>query len=56
VTLAGWFIMLLSVGTVSGLLAWCVYKVMTVKDETPHIHGFEQVPPDVEEPPPDEDR
>lgn len=48
-TFAGWLIMLVSVGSVSGLLAWCVYKVLTVKDETAHIHGFEQLPPDVDE-------
>jgi hypothetical protein len=47
-TLAGWFIMILSVSSVSLLLAWCIYKVVTTPEETDHIHGFEQEPPDVE--------
>lgn len=48
-TLAGWLIMLTSVGSVTCLLAWCVFKVLTIKEETQHIHGFEQTPPDVAE-------
>lgn len=45
-TTAGWIIMLLSVGSVSLLLVWCIYKVLTTPEETDHIHGFEQEPPD----------
>ncbi len=29
-TLSGWLIMLVSVGSVSTLLAWCVYRVLCV--------------------------
>lgn len=47
-TALGWLIMLISVGTVTGLLVWCVYKVLTIPEETEHIHGFEQEPPDTE--------
>lgn len=47
-TLSGWLIMILSVGSVSLLLAWCVYKVFTVPEESEHVHGFEQETPDVE--------
>lgn len=47
-TAAGWFIMILSVGSVSALLVWCIYKVLSTPQETEHIHGFEQEPPDTE--------
>lgn len=47
-TTLGWLIMIISVGTVTALLAWCVYKVLTIPDETEHIHGFEQETPDTE--------
>lgn len=40
--------MLISVGTVTALLVWCVYKVLTIPKETEHIHGFEQETPDKE--------
>lgn len=45
-TLSGWIIMALSVGSVSALLVWCVLKVLSTPDETEHVHGFEQTPPD----------
>ena len=48
-TALGWLIMFLSVGTVTALLAWCIYKVLTIPDETEHIHGFEQETPDTED-------
>ena len=41
--------MLLSVGTVSVLFTWCVYKVLTTPGETERIHGFEQETPDEKE-------
>jgi hypothetical protein len=47
-TAAGWFIMILSVGSVSALFVWCIYKVLATPQETEHIHGFEQEPPDAE--------
>lgn len=47
-TLSGWIVMLVSVGTVSLLLGWSIYKVLTTPGETEHIHGFEQKTPDTE--------
>lgn len=47
-TTAGWLIMILSVGSVSTLLVWCIYKVLSTPEETEHIHGFEQETPDAE--------
>ena len=49
-TTAGWLIMILSVGAVCTLLVWCIFKIVTTPDETEHIHGFEQDPPDLEGP------
>lgn len=48
-TTGGWIIMIVSVGSVCGLLAWCVYKVLSTPGETEHLHGFEQDPPDTKE-------
>ena len=45
----GWFIMLLSVSTVSLLFFWCIYKVLTTPGETEHLHGFELETPDEKE-------
>ncbi|HMP72128.1 MAG TPA: hypothetical protein PKE55_02590 [Kiritimatiellia bacterium] len=38
-TLGGWIVMIGSVGFVTGLLTWCVYKVVTIPEATKHIHG-----------------
>ncbi len=46
-TLGGWIIMILSVGSVTALFTWCVVKVLTTPDESEKIHGFEIEPPDV---------
>lgn len=47
--LGGWLIMLLSVGTVSLLFFWCIYKVLTTPGEAEHLHGFEMETPDEKE-------
>ncbi len=41
--------MILSVGSVTLLLAWCVIKVLSIPEETEHMHGFEQETPDARE-------
>ena len=41
--------MLLSVGTVVVLFAWCVYKVLTTPNETEKIHSLEFETPDIRE-------
>ena len=45
----GWLIMLLSVGTVSLLFVWCIYKVLSTPGEAGHMHGFEIETPDEKE-------
>jgi hypothetical protein len=49
-TAGGWVVMLLSVGGVATLLAWCVYKVITTPGSTGHLHSQADIEtPDVEE-------
>lgn len=45
-TLGGWLIMLVSVGSVTILFIWCIWKVLTTPGETEHMHGFEFETPD----------
>ncbi len=48
-TLGGWIIMLVSVGTVSTLFTWCIYKVLTTEGEEEKLHGFEAETPDMQD-------
>ena len=48
-TNSGLFVMLLSVGTVTVLFGWCVYKVLTTPNETEKVHGVEFQTPDMKE-------
>ena len=48
-TPGGWLIMLASVGFVTGLLAWCIYKVIVTPDSAEHLHTQADIhTPDVE--------
>lgn len=48
-TVPGWITMLLSVGFVSGLLGWSVWKVITTPGETDRLHSqLDMGTPDVE--------
>jgi hypothetical protein len=46
VTVGGWINMLLSVGSVAALFAWCVWKVLRTPEEAEKLHGFEFETPD----------
>jgi hypothetical protein len=35
----GWIIMVASVGSVTTLFAWCIWKVLSIHGETEHLHG-----------------
>lgn len=41
----GWIIMLVSVGFTTGLLAWCLYKVLSEPGETEHLHSQADIDP-----------
>ncbi|GIW71773.1 MAG: hypothetical protein KatS3mg102_1315 [Planctomycetota bacterium] len=48
-TPGGWLIMSLSVGFVVGLLAWCVYKVLTTPGSEQHLRDMREFEaPDLE--------
>jgi len=38
-SLGGWIIMLLSVGGVTSLLGWCIYKVLSTPGAGEHLHS-----------------
>jgi hypothetical protein len=38
-TTSGWLIMLTSVGSVTLLFAWCIWKVLATHGEAEHLHG-----------------
>lgn len=48
-TFGGWFMLITSVGSVVTLFVWCLYKVITIPEETDHIHGFNETRPDAED-------
>jgi hypothetical protein len=45
-TAGGWISLLLSVGSVTALFIWCVWKVVTTPEESKEMHGFEFETPD----------
>jgi hypothetical protein len=49
-TITGFIVMLLSVGSVTFLFGWCIYKVLTTPEETKKVHGIEFMTPDMNEP------
>jgi hypothetical protein len=38
-TTAGWIIMCLAIGGMTGLLCWCIYKVVSTPGSTEHLHA-----------------
>jgi hypothetical protein len=45
-TQSGWIIMTVSVGGVTLLLLWCIFKVFTTREGTEDLHGLEKEIPD----------
>ena len=44
-TIGGWITMILSVGFVTSLLTWCIYKVITVPGASEHVHSQADIDP-----------
>ncbi len=38
-TVMGWIVMVLAVGGITGLLVWCVHKVISTPGASEHVHG-----------------
>ena len=38
-TPGGWVIMIVSVGFVTALFGWCIYKVLSTPGSTEHLHS-----------------
>ena len=45
-TLGGWIVMLLSVISVIVVFLWCLWKVLTIPDESEKLHRFSFETPD----------
>lgn len=45
-TIGGWIIMLISITTVTYLMGWCIYKVLTTPGEADHLKGIDTHTPD----------
>ena len=46
----GWIVMIIAVGGVTGLLSWCIYKVIATPGSTEHLHSTADIEsPDIEE-------
>jgi hypothetical protein len=49
-TIAGWLIMLLSVGSVTVLFIWCLYRVFARTPDVEKLHGIDDIDtPDVKD-------
>ncbi len=44
-TLGGWITMILSVGFVTGLLAWCISRVLRKPEAANHMHSQLDIDP-----------
>lgn len=44
-TAAGWIIMTLAVTGITGLLAWCVYRVVSTPGSSERIHAQSDIDP-----------
>jgi|YelNatPaOPRAMG01_1025707.scaffolds.fasta_scaffold04592_6 multisubunit Na+/H+ antiporter MnhF subunit len=42
-TLSGWIVMIFSVGFVTGLLGWCVYRVMREPEAPERLHAQDEI-------------
>ncbi len=47
-TLGGWIVMLLSVGFVTGLLAWTIWRVLRTPGSAEHLHAPAEIEAEIE--------
>ena len=41
----GWLFMLVSCGTMTGLLGWCIYKIVSTPKASEHLHAQTDIDP-----------
>jgi hypothetical protein len=44
-TAGGWLVMILAIGGMTGLLVWCVWKVVSTPGSTEHLHSPADIDP-----------
>jgi hypothetical protein len=44
-SIGGWIIMTLAVSGITGLLGWCIYKVVSTPGSSEHIHAQTDIDP-----------
>ena len=44
-SVGGWIIMSLSCGLMTGLLCWCIWRVITTPEATKHVHSQADIDP-----------
>ncbi|MGF1633461.1 MAG: hypothetical protein ACFCVE_06385 [Phycisphaerae bacterium] len=49
-TTAGWIIMLFTVMGMTGLLSWCIYRVLATPGSSEHLHSQVDLDPGDREP------
>jgi multisubunit Na+/H+ antiporter MnhF subunit len=42
-TLGGWITLILSVGFVTSLFAWCIARILTGKQRVDRLHGLDDI-------------
>ena len=45
-TPGGWLVMILSVGSVTGVFFWCLWKVLKTPEDSEKLHGLSFETPD----------
>lgn len=45
-TAAGWMVMGIAVLGMTGLLVWCIWKVLSIPGSTTHLHSPADIEPD----------
>lgn len=48
-TLAGWVMMIVSVGVTTGCFVWCLLRVLRAPESSSHLHGILDTEREIEE-------
>lgn len=45
-TIGGWLFLLVSCGFMTGLLGWCIWRIIATPRSTEHLHSQSDIEPD----------